>query len=64
LTFVAADGSIYGMGSRLQGSENEDELYKKIPIPAECELSNIKKVHIEKFARLIWTKDGRFFHNG
>ena len=69
LTFVAADGSIYGMGSRIQnepyGEEiKQKELFRKIPWPEGLTAADIKKVHIEKFARIIWTKDGRFFHNG
>jgi len=68
LTFVAADGSIYGMGSRIQAYHGDDEaakeLFRKIDFPEGLSASDIKKVHIEKFARLIWTKDGRFFHNG
>ena len=68
LTFVAADGSVYGMGSRVQAEHHsateEAERFKKIKFPEGLSASDIQKVHVEKFARLIWTKDGRFFHNG
>jgi hypothetical protein len=62
-TYVAADGSIYGMGSRIQG-ENQPELFRKIEMPEGLTGADVKKVHIGKFSRFLWTHDGRFFQNG
>ena len=33
-------------------------------MPEGLSASDIKKYHVGKFQRLIWTHDGRFFHNG
>jgi len=57
------------MGSRIQSNRHDEaekdyEKFRKIDFPEGLSGSDIKKVHVEKFARLIWTKDGRFFHNG
>ena len=65
LAFVAADKSIYGMGYQVQNNDNaESECYRKIPFPEGLSGADIKKFHVGKFQRMIWTHDGRFFHNG
>lgn len=62
-TYVAADGSIYGMGSRIQGY-NESEKFRKIEMPDGVTPADVKKVHVGKFTRFLWCHDGRFFQNG
>jgi len=68
VTFVAADGSIYGLGMHANhhgySAEPEKEGLRKIELPDGITGSDIKKVHASKFARNVWTKDGRFLFNG
>ena len=59
-TYVAADGSIYGMGSRIQGYEHSEK-FRKIEMPDGVTPADVKKVHVGKFSRFLWCHDGRFF---
>lgn len=67
ITFVGGDGSIYGMGDRIQryySMETDTELMRKIEFPDGTKGSDIKKVSIGKFNRLVLTHDGKLYHNG
>jgi len=67
ITFVGGDGSIYGMGSRIQKSYSmpqESELLRKIELPDGVSGADIKRVSVGKMNRLVLTHDGRLFHNG
>ena len=68
VTFVASDGSIYGIGKHANHhSYNADpkmEALRKIPFPDGIDVSSIKKVHASKFARNVWTSDGQMLFNG
>ena len=68
VTFVAADGSIYGLGmhanSHSDGAEIEAEGLRKIELPDGVDVNTIDKVHASKFCRNVRTNDGRMFFNG
>ena len=65
LAFVGADGKVYGMGNRIQCDyygEEKNELFREIPLDVPA--NEIKRHHVGRFQRVVWTKDNRFFHNG
>jgi hypothetical protein len=68
VTFVAADGSIHGIGKHCNhhsySMEPEVEALRKIDLPDGVSPTEIQKVIDGKFSRSVWLKDGRFFFNG
>lgn len=68
VTFVAADGSVYGMGKHANSHDysgnKEQEALRKIEFPEGITGSDIQKVHVGKFSRCAWTKDGHLLFNG